>query len=81
MENVVNVNRIEPAYLCDHCSGLQVTCNEATLRVRPDLPASGQWPTLGAKATKTHIARHFSNTVKMHGLERQLSNEKFITFH
>ncbi|XP_054286926.1 tubulin polyglutamylase TTLL13-like [Macrosteles quadrilineatus] len=58
--------------------GLQVMCNEATIRVRPDLPASAQWPTVGAKSTKTHIARHFSNTVKIHGLERRLSNEKFI---
>ncbi|XP_046677752.1 tubulin polyglutamylase ttll6-like isoform X1 [Homalodisca vitripennis] len=61
--------------------GLQVMCNEATIRVRPDLPASAQWPTLGAKSTKAHIARHFSNTVKIHGLERRLSSEKFISFH
>uniref|UniRef100_A0A1B6GE42 Uncharacterized protein n=2 Tax=Cuerna arida TaxID=1464854 RepID=A0A1B6GE42_9HEMI len=60
---------------------LQVMCNEATIRVRPDLPASAQWPTLGAKSTKAHIARHFSNTVKIHGLERRLSSEKFISFH
>ncbi|XP_075229417.1 tubulin polyglutamylase ttll6-like isoform X2 [Lycorma delicatula] len=57
--------------------GLTVTCNEAAMWVRPNLPKSSEWPSkLGAKSTRTFIARHFSNTLKLQDMETRLNADE-----
>lgn len=70
------VEKCNSAEKCNSISELEIMCNEASITTRPDVPATTQWPMiLGSKPNKTHIVRHLSNTVKLHGIEQR------STFH
>lgn len=54
-----------------------MTCNEASMWTRPNLPNPSEWPNkLGAKSTRTFIARHFSNTLKLQDMESRLNSKQ-----
>ncbi|RZF49121.1 hypothetical protein LSTR_LSTR008407 [Laodelphax striatellus] len=56
---------------------LKVTCNEAAIFTRPNLPGPTEWPsTVGARSTRSFIARHFSNTLKLQDLESRLNYDR-----
>lgn len=45
--------------------------------VRPNLPNSSEWPSkLGARSTRSFIARHFSNTLKLQDIKTQINADQ-----